>query len=119
MAISMLQDDFEYPYTFTKNYTQYCCDKCYKAFKEMDFSQDPTVCQKHRNLINYAPTQKARANYLCALIKNNKYCKNDADQTKNDADPIKISAIKEELRLKLTSIASKLLSSEHFHLSSF
>jgi len=115
MAISMLQDDFECPYTFTKNYTQYCCDKCYKAFKEMDFSQDPNVCQKHRNLINYVPTQKARANYLCALIKNNKYCKNDADQTKNDADPIKISAIKEELRLKLTSIASKLLSSEHFH----
>jgi hypothetical protein len=38
------------------------------------------------------------------------------DQTKNDADPIKISAIKEELRDKLTSIASKLLSSEHSRL---
>ena len=38
------------------------------------------------------------------------------DQTKNDADPIKISAIKEELRGKLTSIASKLLSSEHSRL---
>jgi hypothetical protein len=38
------------------------------------------------------------------------------DQTKNDVDPIKISAIKEELRDKLTSIASKLLSSEHTRL---
>ncbi len=65
MAISMLQDDFECPYTFTKNYTQYCCDKCYKAFKEMDFSQDPNVCQKHRNLIKYVPTQK-RAQILSA-----------------------------------------------------
>jgi hypothetical protein len=36
-------------------------------------------------------------------------------QTENDTDPIKISAIKEELRLQLTSIASKLLSSEHFN----
>jgi hypothetical protein len=63
-----------------------------------------------------------RALIHTALIKNTKYCKNDTDQTKNDADqmkndadPIKISAIKEELQLKLTSIASKLLSSEHFH----
>ncbi len=112
MAITMLQDDFECQ---TKNYTQYCCDKCYQAFQKMDFSQDPNVCQKHRNLINFAPKQKARANSLCVLIKNTKYCKNDADQMKNDADPIKISAIKEELRLKLTLTASKLLSSEHFN----
>ncbi len=58
---------------------------------------------------------KQHAHSLYALIKNAKYCKNDADPAKNDADPIKIYAIKEELRLKLTSIASKLLSSEHFH----
>jgi len=115
MAISFLQEDFDCPYTFTKNYTQYCCDKCYNAFKEMDFSKDPNVCAKHKNLIKSAPTEKACANSLCALIKNFKYCKNDADQAKNDADPIKIAAIKEELRLKLTSIASKLLSSEHFN----
>jgi hypothetical protein len=88
----------------------------------MDFSKAPNVCEKHRNLINFASEQKALANSNCALSKNKKYCKkdvdpaqNDTDQTKNDADPIKISAIKEELRLKLTSIASKLLSSEHFH----
>ena len=103
MAISLLQNDFECPYTFTKNYTQFCCDKCYNNFKEIDFSKDPNVCQKHKNLINFAPKQRARAK---SLIKNVK-----------DADPIKISAIKEELRLKLTSIASKLLSSEDFHFS--
>jgi hypothetical protein len=115
MAISFLQEDFDYPYTFTKNYTQYCCDKCYSAFKKMNFSKDPNVCKKHKNLIKSAQNEKARANSLCALIKNIKYCKNDADQAENDADPIKIAAIKEELRLKLTSIASKLLSCEDFN----
>jgi hypothetical protein len=112
MDISFLQEDFECPYTFTKNYTQYCCDKCYNAFKTMNFTTDPNVCQKHKKLINSDQNEKARANPLCTLI-NIKYCKNDADQTKNDADPIKIAAIKEELRGKLTSIASKLLNSEH------
>jgi hypothetical protein len=115
MAILILQEDFDCPYTFTKNYTQYCCDKCYNAFKKMNFSKDPNVCEKHKNLINSDQIEKAHANSLCALIKNIKYCNNDADQTINDADPIKIAAIKEELRGKLTSIASKLLSSEHFH----
>ncbi len=121
MAISLLQTDFDCPYTFTQNYTEFCCNKCFDAFKKMDFSNDPNVCEKHRNIINFAPKRNTRVNSHCALIKN-KYCKNDvdpaqndADQTKYDADPIKISAIKEELRLKLTSIASKLLSSEHFH----
>ena len=115
MAISFLQEDFECPYTFTKNYTQYCCDKCYNAFKQMNFNKDPNVCEKNKNLINSVPKEKARANSLCVLIKNIKYCKNDVDQAENDADPIKIAAIKEELRLKLTSIASKLLSSEQFN----
>ncbi len=55
---------------------------------------------------------------LCDLIKNFKYCKNDADQVQKDAGPIKtdqpvIGAIKEVLRSQLTSIASKLLSSDH------
>ncbi len=58
---------------------------------------------------------------LCELIKNYKYCKNDTDQVQNYADPIKtdqpvIGAIKEVLRGQLTSIASKLLSSEHIKL---
>jgi hypothetical protein len=116
MAISFLNEDFECPYTFTKNYTQYCCDKCYNAFKSMNFSTDPNICEKHRKLIKSDQNEKARANSLCALIKNIKYCKYDADQTKKDADPTKISAIKEELRGKLTSIASKLLSSQHSRL---
>ncbi len=113
MAISFLQEDFECPYTFTKNYTQYCCDKCYNAFKTMNFATDPNVCEKHKNLINSDQNEKARANSLCALIKNIKYCKNDVDQNTNDADPIKIAAIKEELRGKLTSIASKLLNNHY------
>ncbi len=58
---------------------------------------------------------------LCDLIKNYKYCKNDMDQVLNDADPSNedqpvIEAIKEALRGKLTSITSKLLSSEHTRL---
>jgi hypothetical protein len=82
----------------------------------MNFSADPNVCEKHKNLIKSDQNKKARAKSLCALIKNIKYCKNDADHTKNDADPIKILAINEELRDKLTSIASKLLSSQHSRL---
>jgi hypothetical protein len=113
MAISFLQEDFDCPYTFTKNYTQYCCDKCYNAFKAMDFATDPNVCEKHKKLIKSDQNKKARANSLFVLINNIKYCKNDADQIPNDADPIKIAAIKEELRDKLTSIASKLLNSQH------
>jgi hypothetical protein len=51
-------------------------------------------------------------------IKNFKYFKNDVDQVQNDADPTifnqtVIGAIKEVLRGQLTSIASKLLNSEH------
>jgi hypothetical protein len=40
MAISILQQDCNFLqdlYTFTKNYTQYCCDKCYATFKTMKF----------------------------------------------------------------------------------
>jgi hypothetical protein len=77
-----------------------------QCIKKMNFSKDPNVCNKHKNLIKTAQIEKARANSLCALIKNYKYCKNDADRAENDADPIKIAAIKEELQLKLTSIAS-------------
>jgi hypothetical protein len=47
---------------------------------------------------------------LCHLIKNYKYCNSDAEK---DADLPVIGAIKETLRGQLTSIASKLLSSEH------
>jgi hypothetical protein len=46
---------------------------------------------------------------LCHLIKNYKYCNSDAEK---EAAPV-IGAIKEMLRGQLTSIASKLLSSEH------
>jgi hypothetical protein len=68
MAISFLQEDFDCPYTFTKNYTQYCCDKCYNAFKQMNFNNDPNVCTKHKELIKSTENEKARAISLCALI---------------------------------------------------
>ncbi len=54
MAISILHQDCNYlqdPYTFTKNYTQYCCDKCYSAFKNMKFDKKQNVCADPKNLI--------------------------------------------------------------------
>jgi len=51
---------------------------------------------------------------LCDLIRIYKYWKNDADPN-NEDQPV-IEAIKEALRGKLTSITSKLLSSEHTRL---
>jgi hypothetical protein len=64
------------------------------------------------------PNKGAFTSALCELIKNFEYCKNDADQVPNDADPDifnqpVIGAIKEVFRKQLTSIASKLLSIEH------
>jgi len=50
------------------------------------------------------------------LITNLKYCKTDANQAKNDVDQLVIGAIKEALSCILTSIASKLSSSEYSRL---
>ncbi len=77
---------------------------------------DPKNLYKFSLKINHK--EGAFTSALCELIKNYKYCKNDADQVQNDADGEKfnqpvIGAIKEALRGQLTSIASKLLSSEH------
>jgi hypothetical protein len=141
MAISILHQDCNYlqdPYTFTKNYTEYCCDKCYCAFLNMKFKvpqkqkfgpllqetnnnvyseADPPnvellLKQKINNATSTAdmPNSILFTSALCHLIKNCKYCKNDAEKY---ADLPVIGAIKESLRGQLTSIASKLLSSEH------
>jgi hypothetical protein len=124
-AIYILHQDCDYLqdlYTFTKNYTQYCCDKCHSAFKNMKFVNKPNVCMDPKNLIKLSRKLNEKEGLftspLCDLIKNYKYCKNDVDQVLDDADLIKedqpvIAAIKEALRGKLTSIASKLLTSEH------
>ncbi len=56
MAISILHQDCNYlqdPYTFTKNYTEYCCDKCYSAFQNMKFDKNPKVCEDPKNLIKF------------------------------------------------------------------
>jgi hypothetical protein len=125
MAISILHQDCNYlqdPYTFTKKYTEYCCDKCYSTFLNMKFDKKQNICADPNNLIKSLQKINQKegtfTSALCDLIKNYKYCKNDTDQVQNDADPIiedqpVIAAIKEALRGKLTSIASKLLSSEH------
>jgi len=88
----------------------------------MKFDKNENVCPDLKNLIKFLRKFNEKegmfTSALCDLIKNYKYCKNDADQVQNDADPIKedqpvIAVIKEALRGKLTSIASKLLSNEH------
>jgi hypothetical protein len=50
---------------------------------------------------------------LFNLIKNNEYCKTDAIKPLKDADQATICAIKEALRDRLLSIASRLLNSQH------
>jgi hypothetical protein len=58
MAISILHQDCNYlqdPYTFTKNYTEYCCDKCYSAFLKRKFDKKQQVCIDPNNLINSSP----------------------------------------------------------------
>jgi hypothetical protein len=50
---------------------------------------------------------------LFNLIKEHTYCKKDAINQLKNADQTTIGAIKEALRIKLVSIASKLLNSEH------
>jgi hypothetical protein len=88
----------------------------------MTFDKKPNVYVHQKNLIKslqkFIEKESTFTSALCDLIKNYKYCKNDVDQVQNDADPIEedqpvIATIKEVLRGKLTSIASKLLSSEH------
>ncbi len=65
MAIAILHQDCDFlqdPYTFTKNYTQYCCDKCYSAFKNMKFK---------------VPQKQQKINLLFQQTNNNVYSKAD------------------------------------------
>jgi hypothetical protein len=120
MAISMLHQNDDFltdPYTFTKNYTEFCCDKCYNAFLSMKFCSANKQSMDLRNLIKNKPKiNQPDEDFICALfnlIKNNKYCKNDAKKPLKDADQLTIGAIKEALRGKLISIASRLFNSQH------
>jgi hypothetical protein len=126
MAISMLHqnDDFlNDPYTFTKNYTEFCCDKCYNAFLSMKFSSTNKKSMDLRNLIKNKPEiNQPDEDFISALfnlIKNNKCCKNDAKKPLKDVDQPTICAIKEALRDRLVSIASRLFNSQHSKLLSF
>jgi len=126
MAISILNNDFKEECDgnmFAEHYDKYYCGNCYNGIRNFShFARQTNVFLDPRNLIEFL--QKINHNEgaftctLCDLIKNNKYCKNDANQVQNDADPTKfnqpvIGAIKEALRQQLTSIASKLLNNEH------
>jgi hypothetical protein len=120
MAISMLHNNNDFlndPCTFTKNYTEFCCDKCYSAFLNMNFcstdknSMDPRKLIKNSSEINQPDEDFISA--LFNLIKNNKYCMNDAIKPLKDADQATICAMKEALRDRLLSIASRLLNSQH------
>jgi hypothetical protein len=126
MAISLLHDELETECEgniFSDGYNKYHCKNCYNIIKNFShFACQTNVFTDPRNLIKFSHKinhrEGAFTSALCELIKNYKYCENDADQVLNDTDPIKrnqtvIGAIKEALRGQLTSIASKLLSSEH------
>jgi len=125
MAISILHEELEAECDgniFTENYTKYHCDKCYNDIKNSHFARQTNIFLDPQNLITFSQkinhNERAFTSALCDLIKNYKYCKNDADQVQNDADPTKfnqpvIGAINEVLRSQLTSIASELLNSEH------
>jgi len=109
MAISILHQDCNYlqdPYTCIKNYTEYCCDKCYSAFLNMKFKVPPNLKinsllqEPNNNLYSEAdlhnvelllkqkinnatstvemPESIPFTSALCHLIKKYKYCKGDA-----------------------------------------
>jgi hypothetical protein len=126
MAISILNNDLEQNCDgniFAEGYDKYHCQNCYNGIKKFShFACQTNVFSDPRNSIKFSRkinhSEGAFTNTFCELIKNFKYCKNDADQVQNDADPNifnqpVIGAIKEVFRKQLTSIASKLLSSEH------
>ncbi len=126
MAISILNNNLEQNCDgnmFAEGYDKYHCQNCYNGIKKFShFAHQTNVFLDPRNLIKFSRkinhSEGVFTSALCELIKNFKYCKNDADQVQNDADPNifnqpVIGAIKEVFRKQLTSIASKLLSSEH------
>jgi hypothetical protein len=126
MAISIITSEFHGECDgnmFADNYDKYHCKNCYNGIQnfshfsgQTDIFLDPINLIKFLRKINHK--EGAFTSALCELIKNYKCCKSDADQVLNDTDqetfnqPI-ISARKEALRSQLTSIASKLLNSEH------
>jgi hypothetical protein len=126
MAISLLNDELEENCDgniFAEGYDKYHCKNCYNGIENFShFARQTNIFTDPRNLIKFSRKfnhrEGAFTSALCELIKNYKYCKNDADQVQKDADPIKtdqpvIGAIKEALRGQLTSVASKLKAVEH------
>ncbi len=121
MAISLLTDDFEDQCDgnmFAEGFNKYHCKNCYHGIKnfshfarQKDIFQDPRILIKKVGKFN-----QSNDNFISALfnlIKEHTYCKKDVINQLKDMDQTTIGTIKEALRVKLVSIASKLLNSEH------
>jgi hypothetical protein len=103
---------------FAEGFNKYHCKNCYNGIKnfshfarQKDIFQDPRILIKKAGKFN-----QPHENFISALfnlIKEHTYCKKDAINQLKDADQTTIGTIKEALRVKLVSIASKLLNSEH------
>jgi hypothetical protein len=112
---------------FTDNFDKYHCKNCYTGIKS--FLQLPNIKQIFQK--HYVPFENVYKRVYEAdpanLINDNQSARanNKEDQEnlikkawfqENDADPWYISAIKEELRQSLLSVASKLLTEQHLTL---
>jgi hypothetical protein len=97
MAISLINDELNSKcngHIFAENYNKYRCANCYHGIRnfvhiacQTNAFLDPQNLIKFLQKINHREGVFTSA--LCELIKNLKYCKNDADQAPKDADPIK------------------------------
>jgi hypothetical protein len=121
MAISLLKDEFEDQCDgniFAEGFSKYHCKNCYNGTKIFSyFACQTDIFQDPQNLIkkteNFNQPNENFMSELFNLIKDHKYCKNDAINQLKDVDQTTIGAIKEVLRARLVSIASGLLNSQH------
>jgi len=121
MAISLLTDEFEDQCDgniFAEGFNKYHCKNCYNGIRNFShFARQKDIFQDKRILIKKTGKfNQPNENFINALFNLNKehtYCKKDVINQLKDVDQTTIGAIKEALRVKLVSIASKLLNSEH------
>ncbi len=121
MAISLLNDELEEQCDvniFAEGFNKYHCKNLYNGIKKFShFACQTDIFQDPQNLIkNTEKFNQPNENFISALfnlIKKHKYCKNDTIKPLKDMDQATIGAIKEALRVRLVSIASRLLNSQH------
>jgi hypothetical protein len=92
LIISKLQEECD-GNMFAENYNKYHCTNYYHGIRNFAHCAIQTnVFPDLRNLIKFWQEinhMGAFTSALCDLIESYKYCKNDTDQVRNDADPIK------------------------------